>query len=52
MQRAGCRIVEAPVHHYQRAHGKSQFFNFARIATVARNLTGLWIRLVLLRREV
>lgn len=52
MQRAGCRIIEAPVHHYQRAHGKSQFFNFPRIATVARNLTGLWIRLVLLRREV
>src|SRR5690606_30769854 len=25
IQRAGFRIVEVPVHHYQRAHGKSQF---------------------------
>ena len=51
IQRAGFRIVEAPVHHYQRAHGKSQFFNFRRIAKVAQNLTGLWVRLILLRRE-
>ncbi len=50
MQRAGCRIVETPVHHYQRAHGKSQFFNFRRIALVAWQLLGLWVRLVLLRR--
>lgn len=51
MQRAGCRVVEVPVHHYQRAHGKSQFFNFSRIARVAWNLGGLWVKLVLLRRD-
>lgn len=51
IQRAGFRIVEVPVHHYQRAHGKSQFFNFARIAKVGWNLTGLWIQIVLRRRE-
>ena len=51
MQRAGCRIVEVPVHHYQRAHGKSQFFNFPRIARVAWNLTGLWVRLIVLRKD-
>jgi glycosyltransferase involved in cell wall biosynthesis len=28
----GFRIVEVPVHHYHRAFGKSQFFNFRRIA--------------------
>jgi hypothetical protein len=28
---AGFRIVEVPVHHYHRAFGKSQFFNFRRI---------------------
>src|SRR6187431_1031373 len=27
----GFRIVEVPVHHYHRAHGKSQFFNFRRL---------------------
>lgn len=51
IQRAGFRVKEVPVHHYQRAHGKSQFFNFPRIARVAWNLSGLWIRMVLLRRE-
>ena len=52
IQRAGFRVLEVPVHHYQRAHGKSQFFNFPRILRVARNLTALWIRLVVLRKEV
>ena len=28
MQDAGFRIVEVPVHHYHRAFGQSQFFNF------------------------
>ena len=31
IQDAGFRIVEVPVHHYHRAFGKSQFFNFRRI---------------------
>ena len=30
-QDAGFRVAEMPVHHYHRAHGKSQFFNFPRI---------------------
>lgn len=52
IQRAGFRVLEVPVHHYQRAHGKSQFFNFPRIFRVAKNLTALWIRLVVLRKDV
>ena len=28
IQDAGFRIAEVPVHHYHRAYGKSQFFNF------------------------
>ncbi len=50
VQRAGFRVVEVPVHHYQRAHGKSQFFNFVRIARVVRQLSALWVREVLLVR--
>jgi len=46
--RAGFRIVEVPVHHYQRAHGKSQFFNFPRLFRVALNLGSLWYHEVLL----
>jgi len=51
IQRAGFRVVQVPVHHHERAHGKSQFFNFPRIARVAWNLSGLWFRMVVLRRE-
>lgn len=51
MQRAGARVVQVPVHHFQRAHGKSQFFNFRRIARVAYQLIGLWVRLVVLRQD-
>lgn len=52
IQRQGFRVKEVPVHHFQRAHGKSQFFQLRRILRVARQLTALWVRLVLLRREV
>ena len=52
LQRAGARVIETPVHHYERHHGKSQFFNFPRIARVAWQLTGLWWRLVIRRQEV
>jgi glycosyltransferase involved in cell wall biosynthesis len=52
IQRTGCNIVEVPVHHYERQHGKSQFFNFPRIFRVGVQLTGLWVRLVLLRKDV
>ena len=31
IQDAGFRIVEVPVHHFHRAFGKSQFFNFRRL---------------------
>ncbi|NUM53169.1 MAG: glycosyltransferase family 2 protein [Candidatus Hydrogenedentes bacterium] len=46
--RAGFRIVEVPVHHYQRAHGKSQFFNFPRLFRVAVTLSHLWFEEVFL----
>jgi glycosyltransferase involved in cell wall biosynthesis len=51
IHRAGFRHSEAPVHHYQRSHGKSQFFNFPRIARTLWNLSGLWIRMIVLRKE-
>lgn len=45
-QRAGARFVEAPVHHYFRPHGSSQFFRVPAIARSARQLASLWWRLV------
>lgn len=44
IQREGFRIKEVPVHHFERAHGKSQFFNFARISRVVYQLNQLWWR--------
>jgi glycosyltransferase involved in cell wall biosynthesis len=45
-RRAGARFVEAPVHHYFRPHGRSQFFRLPAIARSARQLLALWWRLV------
>ncbi len=46
IQDAGFVFAEAPVHHYFRAYGKSQFFNIRRLARVAVNIVGLWWDLV------
>ena len=50
IQDAGFRIVEVPVHHYHRAFGKSQFFNFRRLFRTGRDVLRLWYALVV-RRE-
>jgi glycosyltransferase involved in cell wall biosynthesis len=42
------RIVEVPVHHYHRAYGKSQFFNFRRIFKTGVDVMRLWMALVVL----
>ena len=42
----GARFVEAPVHHYARPSGKSQFFRLPAIARSARQLLQLWWRMV------
>jgi glycosyltransferase involved in cell wall biosynthesis len=46
----GFRIAEVPVHHYHRAYGKSQFFNFRRLYRTAIDVMKLWWALVV-RRE-
>jgi len=47
IQDAGFVIAEVPVHHFHRAYGRSQFFNFRRIFHVGRDLIKLWLQLVL-----
>jgi glycosyltransferase involved in cell wall biosynthesis len=49
-QDAGFRVAETPVHHYHRAHGRSQFFNFRRVFRTGVDVLKLWWRLVV-RRE-
>ena len=48
-QDAGFRVAEQPVHHYHRAHGKSQFFNFPRVYRTAIDVMKLWWLLVVRR---
>jgi glycosyltransferase involved in cell wall biosynthesis len=48
----GFRIVEVPVHHYHRAYGKSQFFNFRRILKTGIDVMRLWLALVVGRRHL
>ncbi len=50
IQDAGFRIAEVPVHHYHRAYGRSQFFNFRRLFKTAVDVARLWYVLVV-RRE-
>jgi glycosyltransferase involved in cell wall biosynthesis len=47
---ARLRVAEVPVHHYHRAYGRSQFFNFARIFRVGVDVLSLWWSLVV-RKE-
>jgi glycosyltransferase involved in cell wall biosynthesis len=48
----GCRIAEAPVHHFHRAYGTSQFFNVRRIARTLFDIIGLWMALVWRKRHL
>jgi len=49
VQDHGFRIAEVPVHHFHRSYGKSQFFNFPRVARTLADLARLWWELVVRR---
>ena len=51
LQDAGCAFAEVPVHHYHRAYGKSQFFNFPRIWRTGTDILAFWWQLRRARRE-
>jgi len=46
VQDNGFRIQEVPVHHFHRVYGRSQFFNFRRVAKTLLDLGHLWVDLV------
>lgn len=52
VQDHGYRIAEVPVHHFHRSYGKSQFFNFPRVARTLVDLTRLWLELSVRRRHL
>jgi glycosyltransferase involved in cell wall biosynthesis len=47
VQDHGFRIAQVPVHHFHRSYGKSQFFNFPRVARTLVDLSRLWYELVI-----
>lgn len=51
-QDAGFRVAEQPVHHYHRAHGQSQFFNFPRVFRTLLDVHKLWWQLVVRRSHL
>jgi glycosyltransferase involved in cell wall biosynthesis len=52
VQDHGFRIAQVPVSHYHRSYGKSQFFNFARVARTLADLARLWLELVVQRAHL
>ena len=50
IQDAGFRVVEVPVHHYHRTHGRSQFFHFRRVFWTGMDVLRLWVQLVVFGR--
>jgi hypothetical protein len=51
VQDAGFNIVETPVHHYHRTHGRSQFFNVGRVFWTGVDVMKLWLQLVVLGHQ-
>jgi glycosyltransferase involved in cell wall biosynthesis len=47
---AGYRFAEAPVNHYARRYGQSQFFTLPRVARTAYDFFVLWWKIVVIRR--
>jgi len=52
MQDFRYKFSEVPVHHYHRAHGKSQFFNFSRLFRTGIQLMSLWWTLVVRKQHL
>ncbi len=52
LQDAGFKFAQVPVHHFHRAYGKSQFFNFPRLWRTGVNLIQLWWRLMVRQEHV
>ena len=46
------RVAEVPVHHFHRAYGTSQFFNFRRIWTTGIDVLRLWWSLVIRKQHL
>lgn len=48
LEMSGAEVVELPVHHYPRVHGRSQFFRIKSLAVTFGQLCAIYCRLVVL----
>lgn len=48
----GGKFQQVPVHHNERRFGHSQFFRVNRILTTLFEVTRLWIKLIILRKQI
>ncbi len=46
------RVIEVPVHHYNRVYGHSQIFNFPRLGRIFFALGALWMRMVVKKEHL
>ena len=49
LELSGCGVAEVGVHHYERKHGRSQFFRVRSLAVTFTQLLRLWVKLVVMR---
>ncbi len=49
LEQTGCGIEEAPVHHFARSHGQSQFFRLRPLLATFAQLFQLWLRIMVCR---
>lgn len=50
VEKCGFEVREVGVHHFHRLHGRSQFFNFPRVARTLLGMFGLWRELIVEKR--
>lgn len=51
LKQANAKFVEIGVNHYEREHGKSQFFTIGRIGKTLIDFFALWLKLIVLQRK-
>jgi glycosyltransferase involved in cell wall biosynthesis len=51
LQDSGARFHEVSVHHYHRRHGRSQFFARIPLLIVVKEILGLWIDMMVLKKR-
>jgi len=49
LEQTGCEIEEAPVHHFARQHGQSQFFRLGPLLATFGQLLRLWLQIMVWR---